>query len=204
MGLSAEAQHLTRAHATAQKELGAVTVEQLRAVWPVLDLTDLDGTFDKWFALAAPVVRAQRTASARLAGNYLTVYRSLEVGHDKSFHPVLSELVPAEKLATSLRVTGPISLKSNVGRGMLLEEAARIADEGAARAGSRLALEGGRDTLMESIAADPRALRWSRVVTSDKPCEFCLMLADRGAVYSADTVEFQAHDGCSCMAEPGY
>lgn len=43
---------------------------------------------------------------------------------------------------------------------------------------------------------------WRRV-TSDNPCDFCAMLAAQGAVYNAEeTADFEAHDNCSCTAEP--
>jgi hypothetical protein len=39
-------------------------------------------------------------------------------------------------------------------------------------------------------------------VTSGSACEFCSMLARRGAVYGAESVSFHAHDACGCSAEP--
>jgi len=39
-------------------------------------------------------------------------------------------------------------------------------------------------------------------VTSANPCDFCLMLESRGAVYKEWTVDFQAHDSCACTAAP--
>jgi hypothetical protein len=37
---------------------------------------------------------------------------------------------------------------------------------------------------------------------SGNACKFCLMLASRGAVYTANTVNFEAHSGCMCMPVP--
>lgn len=204
MASTAEATRLTQAHRRAQVAIGDQTITSLRNVWPTLDLSNLDGTFDAWLAKAAPIIRAHRAVSARVAGNYYQLFRAFELGQAATpIVPTLVEMVPAEKLATSLRVTGPISLKANIGRGMPLEQAARIADEGSAAAGMRHALDGGRQTLMQTIKADPRAQRWERV-TSGNGCDFCQMLADRGAVYKEDTVDFEAHDHCTCSAEPGY
>lgn len=204
MARSADAARLTRAHRAAQAALGVQTIAALRAIWPALDLNDLDGTFDQWFGLAVPIVGAQRTVSARLAANYVTIFRALELGPFVApIVPTLSEVVSLEKLATSLRVTGPVSLKANVGRGMGLDEASRIADQRSSAAGMRHVLEGGRETLMQTIKADPRAVRWARI-TSGNACDFCQMLEERGAVYKSDTVDFEAHDHCSCSAEPEY
>lgn len=203
MSSSTEARRLTEAHRVAQAHLGEVTVGEIRSAWPTLDLSDLDGSFEAWLAEVAPVVGASRATSARLAGNYYMVLRSLEVPGGRPIVPSLAEVVSPEQLATSLRVTGPVAVKSAVGRGVLLDIAAPIADQGSANAGMRLALNGGRETLMETIKTDPAAQRWERV-TSDNPCAFCEMLAGRGAVYKEDTVDFEAHDGCSCSAEPGF
>jgi hypothetical protein len=41
-------------------------------------------------------------------------------------------------------------------------------------------------------------------VTSGNACDFCSMLADRGAVYGEASAEFEAHDHCSCSAQPVY
>jgi hypothetical protein len=42
---------------------------------------------------------------------------------------------------------------------------------------------------------------WQRVA-SDNACAFCEMLAARGAVYSEESADFEAHDGCTCTVEP--
>jgi len=44
---------------------------------------------------------------------------------------------------------------------------------------------------------------WRRVI-SDSPCDFCVgLLAQQGTIYdSEEAAEFEAHDGCSCTAEP--
>jgi hypothetical protein len=64
----------------------------------------------------------------------------------------------------------------------------------------------------------PRARRRTRDAHPDDPdrptrarlrarhlrhaCDFCEMLADRGAVYGEASADFEAHDHCSCSAEP--
>lgn len=204
MAVTVGGRRLTEAHRVAQAKVGALTVLQMHTIFPLLDVRDLDATFPRWLKAAAAVVGAQRVTSARLAANYVTTFRALELGPDVApVVPSLSETVVTQRLATSLLVTGPVSLKANVGRAMPLERATSIADANSARAAMRHVLDGGRDTILETVKADPRATRWQRV-TSEKPCDFCDMLAGRGAVYKADTVDFLSHDGCACGAEPGY
>jgi hypothetical protein len=58
-----------------------------------------------------------------------------------------------------------------------------------------------RQTVVRSLAADPQAKGWARQTTG-KSCAFCVMLAGRGAVYSARTANFSSHNHCDCMAVP--
>src|SRR5690606_34528718 len=58
-----------------------------------------------------------------------------------------------------------------------------------------------RDTVTQAVRKDPAAAGWKRVAAADA-CRFCLMLADRGAVYKKDTVRFASHDNCHCTANP--
>lgn len=58
-----------------------------------------------------------------------------------------------------------------------------------------------RDTITQSIAHDPAKPGWARE-TSAGSCDFCQMLAGRGAVYREDTSGFDSHDHCHCIAVP--
>jgi hypothetical protein len=137
-----------------------------------------------------------------LAADYLRTFRALELGSIERITPVLGTLDPVA-VTTSLIVTGPVRVKNAAAKGLDLAAAMERAAASSAAAGMRHALAGGRDTIDETVKADPKAIGWARV-TSGKACEFCSMLADRGAVYGDDTAHFDAHDGCSCTAEPAY
>src|SRR5699024_506029 len=56
--------------------------------------------------------------------------------------------------------------------------------------------------IMDSSLADPAADGWQR--TGIGECQFCEMLISRGAVYSASTADFAAHDNCKCSAVPAF
>jgi hypothetical protein len=59
-----------------------------------------------------------------------------------------------------------------------------------------------RQTVTMSSIADPAARGWQRTGLGE--CDFCQMLIGRGAVYSEATADFEAHDHCSCGAEPAF
>lgn len=204
MAATAAGTRLTEAHRLAQARLGAQTVRALRAVFPLLDPADLDGTFDSWLRAVLPVIRSQRTTSARLAANYLTTFRTLELGADVDpYVPVIADALDTSAVSTSMLVTGPVSVRSNLARAVPLVRALTLAEANSARAGMRHVMNGGRDTIQNAVANDTAAHGWARSA-SGKACAFCAMLASRGPVYSKATVDFHAHDGCSCGSEPVY
>jgi hypothetical protein len=188
---------LTLAHKAAQTDLAARTVLILRAIWGLLDPEDLDGTFETWLAAAQPVVTAHHAASARLAAQYLQTYRTQHVGGPG---PVLPEPLDLDALATSLMVTGPVSVKSAVHRGDPLDTALDVAEAASAAAGARHGTNGGRGLIRRSLAADDDAIGYHRVA-SGAACNWCKSQTD---IVFADDDVFHAHDGCSCTVEPVY
>lgn len=57
-----------------------------------------------------------------------------------------------------------------------------------------------RDTITTNRRRDPEAVGWRRVTHGG--CNFCQMLAGRGAVYREDTARFASHGHCGCTAQP--
>lgn len=204
MAATAQAARLTEIHRLAQARLGAQTAAQMVTAWGLLDPENLDGTVDAWLRLAVPVLRSQKAASARLASAYLTAYRNLEVGTAApAVVPRLADTLDPRQALTSLTVTGPVRVKLATARGVPVAGASQLGRDASARAAMRLVLDGGRATIVDTLASDPSAHGWARA-TSGSPCAFCAMLASRGPSYSEETAGFEAHDGCSCSAEPVY
>lgn len=154
--------------------------------------------------MTVPLVAEQRARSARPAARYLSTFRQVEL-RTAFTDPVdrLADRVPADRLVASLTATGPATLKRLTGRGVPVGRAAGTAAAAVAGAASRLTADGGRQTIVDTVTADPQALGWRRVGDA-APCAFCAMLISRGPVYRADTVGFRAHDQCGCAAEPVY
>ena len=67
----------------------------------------------------------------------------------------------------------------------------------------RLVLQPGRDGIFDAARRDPVRTGIARVPSGPKTCEFCVMLASRGAVYGSELAaggggnEF--HDDCDCV-----
>lgn len=192
---------LTETYRVAQLRLGARTVAQLHAAFRLLDASALDDTFAAWLAVVTPIIQANRRSSSAMAAAYLTALRTTAIGPDADWFPTPARPADAQALRTSMIVTGPASIKNAMTRGLPLGRALDIADARSAAAGMRHALNGGRDTILGSIASDDRAQGWRRV-SGGKSCAFCASLT--GRVFSPGAADFAAHDGCSCTAEPVY
>ena len=200
---SAAAVRLSEAHRLAQRRIGIATVARMRRVWPLLQLEDLDGSFADWLLTVEPIVTEQRLVSARLAAGYVSTLRSVELGVNPGYTPRLAGPLAAARLRQSMLSTGPIAVKAKLARGTFRTVAMSEAEAQSAGAAMRHAVNGGRETILASVAEDDRARGWRRL-TSGEPCDFCSLLASNGAVYTDATVQFAAHDSCLCSAAPEY
>lgn len=181
---------LAEAHRLAQARLGAQTTLQMFAAWRLLDPANLDTTFGHWLLVVVPLIQRQRDMSARLAANYVSVSRTLQLG--KPFPAVIAAPAPVDAITTSMLVTGPVSIKAATKLGTALNIATDNALVRASGAAMRYALDGGRDTIKETVKADPRAARWVRTV-SGSACDWCSEMEG--------TEVLEGHDHCSCGAD---
>lgn len=192
---------LTAQHRAAQLALSRATVRDLLHLWPLLDIKRLDATYPGWEFAVGTLIQRNRATSAGLAAAYYKAFRALDVG--TAFTPSLAKAAPAEQIATSLRVSSVIAIKKAMERGEQLVKATEKAFVLSSGEASRLVLNGGRQTILDSLHADDKAIGWQRVPSS-KACAFCWMLADRGAVYKEETAEFAAHGHCHCQVAPQF
>jgi hypothetical protein len=192
---------LTQLHYRQQVAARADVLRQLVQVFPALDVSSFDAVDRSWPALERAlelIIGQGHATSAGLSINYYELLRAAE-GVGGSSTALLAETLPAEQVATSLRVTGPYTAKH-----LIATKSPQVAQTTFAilsGAVTRLSSNGGRGTLDRSVRADRRALGWARV-TSGRACSFCRLLRSRGAVYKEESSKFQAHDHCSCTSEP--
>lgn len=193
---------LTERHRTAQLALRAQALRQVLAIWPAFNVEDAARSWPSVEAALLSVIGERRTVSASLAAGYFDAFRRAEgVGGIAS--PVMARF-DAEAVArarTSLQVTGYVTTERL--RALKHPAPGAVALVRVSGAATRHVLDGGRETLQESVRRDRRARGWARV-TSGNPCSFCEMLASRGAVYTATSGAFQTHDHCGCALEPAY
>lgn len=190
-------------HRAAQVALRAALVRDLTRLWPMFDPTDF-GTFDSFASLAATLIAVRHRDSAGLAAAYYQAFRTLELGSLAPVQVTIPDPPDAAVTSDALRATGLLGVLSARRAGKPLEVARQNGFVRLAGSATSLALAGGRDTITRAVQSDPAEPRWQRITAGDA-CAFCRMLASRGADYGSErTADFQAHDHCSCQAEPAF
>lgn len=181
-----------------QLQLRARALAELLAAWPLFE-GDL-ASWRRFFPVAAAVISARHRDSAALGMAHLRE-RAAERGLPLPEVP-LPEPPPVEALERSLASTGLAGTWRALSVGASLQAAREAGFARLAMAAGRHVMDGGRDAVLGAARAEPR-IGWRRVA-APSACAFCAMLASRGPVYRAETVEFPAHDGCACTAEPAF
>jgi hypothetical protein len=202
MARTAEGTLLTRRHYVAQLGVRAATSRDVMQLWGVVDPTNLTGTYDRFARAATTITRARHATSSGVAARYQEDFRRAEKVAGRAAVKLAAPLSPRDVL-TAIRGAGLSGIINSRKAGFSAQAAARNGLVKVLGQTALLVLGGGRDTIIDSVAADPKVTHWQRV-TSVEPCAFCAMLATRGAAFSADTADFEAHDHCSCTAEAAY
>lgn len=191
---------VAQAYRVLQARLGAQTAARIATLWPLLDIEDLDATFDRWLASVTLVIEAQHVISTDLARNFLEVFKGVALGANAIPAAPAVVVFDRDALTTSMLVTGPLSVKRAMARGVLPDRASGIARASSAAAGMRHALNGGRDTIAATLRNDDQAVGYRRA-TSAKACDYCSGLS---GIFLDTEVAFHAHDGCHCVNVPVY
>jgi hypothetical protein len=188
-------------HRQSQIALRAATLRDLLKLWPAFDVSRIAATWEPFEAgLLVLIERSGRTSSGLAVAFYQEQRDALGVKGTPT--PKLGS-VDTDEMVKGLRVVGPANAGMQLAKGRSVEAVRQATLVNVSGEVSRHVMNFGRRTLVESVKADRRAFGWQRV-TSGKACDFCSMLAGRGAVYKESTGEFEAHRHCSCVAEPVY
>lgn len=182
-----------------QQKLNRDAARRLAELFPALNLADIDRTAPGW-ALAVEQSTAQHYAmSQSLAHRYYEASRGA-AGYLDEVSFVLPRM-DGGKLRASLTYKGPYAAKKMLSRGAVADQVARLLFGTTSGIALRHGQAGARDTIVTASNADTKCYGWRRL-TSSGACDFCLFLADRGAVYREETADFGAHDSCGCTAAP--
>lgn len=190
---------LTQRHRLRMRQLAARVQQRILRVTSTVTLDDIDTWWEQAEPSAAELVRRGANAAAELTERYLRQHARTE-GREVRPERASPNL---EEIRTSLRVTGPVAFKTNMadtGDPIAARTVMNTMLQGSAQ---RLALNGGRRTVMGTFATSDELAGWRRR-SGGTPCYFCRMLISRGAVYSKNTVDFEAHDHDRCFPEPLY
>jgi hypothetical protein len=184
-------------HRIQQVQLSAHTQRLLAEVYRrTIDPARLDETFPVYLQAASVVLGQGRAASDVLARRYYMQIASSAGFEARALDTPLSPM-NLEAVETSLRVTGPVLIRTKLAEGVSLPAATQLGLAATLAAGKRIILDGGREMLIEASRRDPNVQGWARV-SDGSPCAFCSMLVSRGPVYSEGTVSFRSHDRCGC------
>lgn len=209
---------LTDDHRRRQVAVRARTLQEFLVISRLWVLSDVS-SFDRMVSAAIPLVQARHATSAAVAAGYFEAFRLAEqVGGTARAVPAAP--VDRDQVAAGLYATGQVQARRSTMAGQALEQVRQSAVASMTGSVTRLALSGGRDTLLGSAVDDRQVISWMRVTSGD-PCPFCAMLASRGPAYtsreSATSVTGRAgrvrgrrqigesyHDNCVCTIEPYY
>jgi len=183
---------LTAQHRAAQIQLRALTLRDYLTVWPLWDGTE--ATWDRLVAATLPLVRAHHQLSSSLASTYYEALRRAD-SPGGSPTPRLASLDEKAVVGT-LGVTGMAMTRRALMAGQAPQAARQTALVRTSGTVTRMVLNGGRETLVRSVDADRRGAGYDRVL-SPGSCDFCQSRAGETV-----TGDFEAHDHCSCTAEP--
>jgi hypothetical protein len=170
------------------------------AAWPQLDPRDVRGSLPRFLTLIMALIHRYGTASSvHAAAFYKTARADAGIRGNVTVRP--APLPPAEQVTKSLEWATSGLYREVTPQ---TERAALTKVEGLTQT---LALNMGRQTIIEAVKTDRQAKGWARVPEAGA-CSFCLLLATRGAVYkskaSAGGSKFKTHDHCHCHVEPTF
>lgn len=191
-----------------QIDIRSALVRDVARLWPLLDASRLDTTFPGWVRAMTLLVKSYRGQSAAAAAAAYRVARQ-----DATQSPAPRSLVKfapdpePDWLIRAFGFSGPGTLNKDVAR----PNTALTVTMGTA---SRIVLDAGRTTIIDTVAADPVAVGWYRV-TDGKPCAFCALLASRGVVYKKNSFDrsnahfagdgtAKVHNDCGCGFSPAF
>ena len=204
----------TARHRAELDRLADVVATEIRRVTRRASVADVDSWFARSSGLLVGIVADGHESAAALAGRYLA---ALAASDGVEADPAVVE-PDLGRIETALHVVGPVGFKQHLTRSGSLDAARAMMGRRMAATAGRLTLAGSRDSIMETVRTSSQIVGYRRVARPGA-CDFCTMLAGRGAVYKTERNATQVagrrgrprgpqrvgrsyHDSCRCIPEP--
>ncbi|WP_439117445.1 hypothetical protein [Nocardioides abyssi] len=179
----------------AQSNVAVLAERELQRFYASLDPDDGLGTVRALELFLPELIQSYGEIGATVAADFYDELRDAS-GVSGSYRAVLADPIPLEQATISTKwavgplfgQTDPVAAFNNL---------ADVTD--------RLVKQHGRNTIQLNGHADPARVAWARVPTGPETCEFCLMLASRGAVYASEKAAgavHKFHGKCDCVSTP--
>lgn len=190
-----------------------LTQDLARLMRAMFNVSDPGASWPALRMAVAALILDRRRQSADLAARYYLQARHV-AGHDG--HQATSPAVRLvqDRLTANINATGMGVYQRALRAGAPPAKALDRSVVTLSGAASKLALEGGRSVVDQTVRDDKDAIGWARVGDGD-PCAWCAMLLSRGAIYrNAETAgraknrhfvgegNFKWHDHDGCVAVP--
>lgn len=189
----------------AQLGLTRLLVRDVRGLRRLIIPSRLRTSVPDWIAAVQAVVNQYSTTSAALAAEFYDAQREA-AGVTGTFTVPVADPPPDGKIEAGLRWATKDVWERDPDAATdaqlePLDTRLEQAEKKAEQVAQKLVTDTGRATVIDAVRQDRQATAWARSAALGA-CAFCKLIASRGAVFSQDTVRFQAHDGCHCGAIP--
>jgi hypothetical protein len=175
----------------ANQKIRTLATTAVRRQWrnlPTITRDNLDAVRDVIVATNQATVATFGQASAVVAADHYELTREA-AGVRSRFTPLLADLPDPDAVASATR-WALTPLYDDLDADAALGRVEGVVD--------RLALSPSNDTILRNTLADPEKPRFARI-PNGRTCEWCRMLASRGAVYRTEgTAMAPRHAKCDC------
>lgn len=186
-----------KAYRKSQADVVRLAHRDLAAFWKLLDTSNPVAAKATLQEFMVTLVGTYGEVSGALAADYYDTLRT-EAKVRGAHRSALAAPIDAEKVTQSASWASQPLFDDVADASAALSRAQGVSQ--------RLVQETGRNTLFDNGRRDPAKPRWARVPIGDS-CDFCIMLASRGAVYlSSDSAGAMTgfHDHDDCQPTPSF
>ena len=177
----------------ANERIAELARRDLEAFFGTLDLTRPELARDALLEFVPVLTDQYGNLAASVAAEWFDELRA-EAGVRGTFRASQSPSMPVDMAQSTVRWSASHLFTDNP-TGMLAPLAGEVL---------KMVLQPSRDTIVDQVAADPYGVGWHRNARPTA-CDFCIMLAGRGAIYRSErSASFASHGHCYCSASPSW